>query len=271
MNHYIKEPRINLKSRHCEQSEALKWQGATLNSSAGPTGLNTWMYSVIKSVQESMSYGLPRRSSPRNDITNQRLVKYLVVLCVATLLAGCIGGETKPSSFYYLSATEVSQSDNIVHSGGVSLRLGPFSFPDYLHRPNIITRSTDNKMVVNEFHRWAGSLEDDFHRALGANLGGLLQTGTISVYPADSRIQAKYVVQGELNVFEGTLGEKVILDTRWFVLDRVTEENLASRQSVIIEQIDGDDYSALVSAQSRAVGKLSREIAEELRRLDEMK
>lgn len=197
--------------------------------------------------------------------------KQLVILSAILFLSGCIGGETKPSSFYSLSATEVSQSENIVRSGGVSLRLGPFSFPDYLHRPNIITRSTDNKMVVNEFERWAGSLEDDFHRILGTNLGSLLETGAISVYPADSRLQAKYLVQGEINAFEGYLGEKVILDVRWFVLDPVNEKAFASKQSVIVEPVDGEDYAALVLAQSRALGKLSREIADEIKRLDEMK
>jgi uncharacterized lipoprotein YmbA len=198
-------------------------------------------------------------------------MKYLFVLAVLISLAGCIGGETKPSNFYSLSATEANQSVNTVRSDGVSLRLGPFSFPDYLHRPNIITRSTDNKMVVNEFERWAGSLEDDFHRILGTNLGSLLETGAISVYPADSRIQANYLAQGEINAFEGYLGEKVILDVRWFVVDPVSEEAFTSRQSVIVEPVDGEGYAALVLAQSRAVGKLSHEIADELKRLDEMK
>jgi len=197
--------------------------------------------------------------------------KRLVVLSTILFLSGCIGGETKPSSFYSLSATEANQSENIVRSGGVSLRLGPFSFPDYLHRPNIITRSTDNKMVVNEFERWAGSLEDDFHRILGTNLGSLLETGAISVYPADSRLQAKYLAQGEIIAFEGYLGEKVILDVRWVVLDPVNDKAFVSKQSVIVETVGGEGYAALVLAQSRAVGKLSREIADELKRLDEVK
>ena len=69
-------------------------------------------------------------------------------------------------------------------------------------------------MVVDEFDRWAGSLEDDFHRVLGTNLGSLLNTGTISVYPADSRLRSKYEVQGEINAFEGALGQQVLLDVR---------------------------------------------------------
>ena len=195
----------------------------------------------------------------------------LAVILLGVMLSGCIGGETRPSNFYYLSATEADQSANIARTGGVSLRLGPFTFPEYLSRPNIITRSTDNLMVVDEFDRWAGSLEDDFHRVLGTNLGSLLKTGSISVYPADSRLHAKYEIQGEINAFDGALGEKVILDVRWYVLDPDSDKAYVSKQSVIVEPVNGEGYSALVLAQSQALGKLSREIADELKHLDTMK
>lgn len=200
-----------------------------------------------------------------------KTLNLLAVILLGVMLSGCIGGETRPSNFYSLSATEADQSVNIVRAGGVSLRLGPFTFPEYLSRPNIITRSTDNLVVVDEFDRWAGSLEDDFHRVLGTNLGSLLKTGSISVYPADSRLQAKYEIQGEINAFEGSLAEKVILDVRWFVLDPNSDKAYVSKQSVIVEPVTGEGYAALVLAQSHALGKLSREIADELKQLDTMK
>jgi len=200
--------------------------------------------------------------------------KYLNLMSVCSLtvlLSGCIGGETRPSNFYSLSATEADQTTSMVRSAGMALRLGPFTFPEYLDRPNIITRSTGHRMVVNEFSRWAGSLENDFHRVLGTNLGSLLETGSISVYPSDSRLVADYAVQGEINIFEGSLGDKVILDVRWFVLDPRGDKTYTSKQSVIVEDVTGEDYSALVEAQSRAVGRLSSEIADELKHLDTTK
>ena len=197
-----------------------------------------------------------------------KFLKQFAIVLLAVMLSGCIGGETRPSVFYSLTATEADQSVSTVRSGGMNLRVGQFTFPDYLSRPNVITRSANNQMVVDEFDRWAGSLEDDFHRVLGTNLGSLLDSGSISVYPADSRLRTKYEVQGEINAFEGTLGQQVILDVRWFVLDPDTDKAFSSRQSVIVEPVSGEDYSALVLAQSQAVGKLSREIADELKRID---
>jgi uncharacterized lipoprotein YmbA len=183
------------------------------------------------------------------------------------LMSGCIGSTTRPSSFFFLSATEANQSENIIHKDGPAVRLGMFAFPDYLSRPSVVTRSTDNVIIFDEFQRWAGSLENDFHRALGANLGTLLDGGNISVYPADSVLSARYQLVGEVISFDGYLGQKAILDVRWFVVDEADDKAHGSMHSVIIEPVSGDDYAAFVAAQSRAVGRLSRTIADEINQL----
>lgn len=194
-------------------------------------------------------------------------LRLLLVFSMAALLSGCIGGATKPSSFYSLSASESSQQENVNRTGGPGIRIGLFAFPDYLSRPNIVTRSTDNSFVIDEFQRWAGSLENDFHRMLGANLGALLNSGNISVYPSDSVAGARYKLIGEIISFDGYLGQKVKLDVRWFIIAAQEDKTYVSMQSVITEPVDGDDYAAFVSAQSRALGKLSRVMAEEINQL----
>lgn len=194
-------------------------------------------------------------------------IRVLFYFGVLALMSGCIGGTTKPSSFFSLSATEASQSENLTRRDGSAVRLGLFAFPDYLSRPSVVTRSADNVIVFDEFHRWAGSLENDFHRTLGSNLGTLLENGNISVYPADSVLNANYEVVGEVIAFDGYLGQKVILDVRWFVVSVADNNVLRSIQTMIIEPATGDDYASFVAAQSRAVGRLSRTIADEINQL----
>lgn len=194
-------------------------------------------------------------------------IRLLFFCGVLMLMSGCVGGTTKPSSFFSLSATEANQTENIIRRDGPAVRLGMFAFPDYLSRPSVVTRSADNVIVFDEFHRWAGSLEDDFHRTLGANLGTLLDSGNISVYPADSILSASYHVVGEIISFDGYLGQKAILDVRWFVVNVADNKAYGSMHSVIIEPVSGDDYAAFVAAQSRAVGRLSRTIADEINQL----
>ena len=195
---------------------------------------------------------------------------YLRVIVITSLLlvvSGCIGGVTRPSSFYSLTATEVGQEANINRKGGAGVRVGSFVFPDYLSRPNIVTRSTDNSFVIDEFQRWAGSLDNDFHRMLVTNLGALLNSGNVSVYPSDSVAGARYKVIGEVVSFDGYLGQKAMLDVRWFIVDTQKDKTYVSMQSAITEPVSSDDYASFVSAQSRALGKLSRVIADEINAL----
>lgn len=194
-----------------------------------------------------------------------RPVTRLAAILAALLLLAC--GSTPPSSFYSLSAAVPEGSATTSRGVGVALRVGPFTFPDYLRRPNIVTRENGGRLGLAEFERWAGSLEDDFHRVLGSNLGQMLDTGRIAVYPADVRFKADYQIAGEVVAFDGAPGGKVLLDTRWVISDPETQKALDARQSIIVEPVTGNDYGALVDAQSKALARLSREIADHIGRL----
>jgi uncharacterized lipoprotein YmbA len=194
-------------------------------------------------------------------------IRLLFFCGVLMLMSGCIGSTTKPSSFFFLSATEANRSENIIRRDGPAIRLGMFAFPDYLSRPSVVTRSTENVIIFDEFQRWAGSLENDFHRTLGSNLSTLLGSENISVYPADAVSSARYQVAGQIISFDGYLGQKVILDVHWFVVNVADNKTYGSMHSVIVEPVAGEDYAAFVAAQSRAVGRLSGAIADEVKHL----
>ena len=59
-------------------------------------------------------------------------IRLLFFCGVLMLMSGCVGGTTKPSSFFSLSATEANQTENIIRRDGPAVRLGMFAFPDYL-------------------------------------------------------------------------------------------------------------------------------------------
>ena len=133
-------------------------------------------------------------------------------------------------------------------------------FPDYIDRPNIVTRPAGNRIDIAEFQRWAGSLSSEFHRVLGANLGVLLNTPRISAYPAEIAIDPEFYISGNVVAFDGTLGRDVLLDVYWFVNDRSRRQLLAVRHSEIVVDVKGKDYEALVSAYGQALLQLSMQM-----------
>jgi hypothetical protein len=57
------------------------------------------------------------------------------------------------------------------------------------------------------------------------------------------------------------LGDAAWLETRWSIIGGLERKLLKIHRSSILEPVTSPDYAALVTAQSRALAKLSQEIA----------
>lgn len=196
----------------------------------------------------------------------QRMLKSLG-LAASFLVGGC--ASSPPSTFYQLTpivgqqATTADRGDSPLVIG-----VGPVRMPEYLDRPQIVVREAPNRLVLNEVHRWGGSLQDNLLLVLTQNLSLLLGTDQVLIYPWDDPLRPDYQVRLELRRFDGTAGSDVELDARWSLTARESEP-AAKGRSLVREPVQGDGYSALVAAQSRALGRLSRDVEAEIRALEQ--
>ena len=106
------------------------------------------------------------------------------------------------------------------------------------------------------------SLKDNFINVLADNLGVLLLTERIYLYPWRVSVPIDYQVILDIVRCDGRLGDAVWLEVRWSIIGGPGKKLLKTHRSSIREPVTGADYAALVAAQSRALGKLSQEIAE---------
>lgn len=185
----------------------------------------------------------------------------LFALMVSLVAGGCAG--TPPAKLYTLSALKASEqpapSSPPVH---LVLGIGPVTVPDYLDRPQIVTRRGDNEIDVSEFDIWAGSLDQDVARVLAENVSLLLGSERVYAYPWLRGDTLTHRIRVKISHFEGSLGGSVLLRAQWSIVADVSREVVLARESRISEPVGGSDYGSLVAAQSRVVGTLSREIAE---------
>jgi uncharacterized lipoprotein YmbA len=181
-----------------------------------------------------------------------------VLAGLAWVLAGCT---TIPSEFYMLDSLEPPSTSTPQSSDELSLGVGPIKFPDYLDRPQIVTRPDPNRVELNEFRRWAGSLQGNFRQVLARNLGALLGSRNVAEYPWDDPFDPDYRLVMDLYRFDGKLGGEVSLEARWSLTGRDRTRLLRGGQTSLREPVVGEDYQALVEAESRALEALSREIA----------
>ncbi|MFC1828223.1 membrane integrity-associated transporter subunit PqiC [Thermodesulfobacteriota bacterium] len=180
------------------------------------------------------------------------------------LAAGCSG--TRPAKFYTLSSltTPEAENQNQAAAENVAVGVGPVRFPDYLNRPKIVTRNSRNALKFSEYHRWGGSLENDFSTVLAENLSILLSSNRISLFPWKKATPIDYRITADVIHFEGKINDSVVLKVRWVILDGIGKRVVSMKKSTFSEKVDGNSYEALVSALSRALEGFSREIAESI-------
>jgi hypothetical protein len=174
------------------------------------------------------------------------------------MLGGCA---TSPPAQYYTLAPLQPPGVKAASVPTFTVAVGPVIIPDLLHRPQIATRTSDHQIGFSDFHKWAGTLADETKRVLVANLNALLSGARAAVTTDDMAIDPDYRVVVNINRFDGLPGGSVWLNAVWTLKEQKGKMAIAVNQSVIEEPVSGQGYPDLVSAQSRAIGQLSREIA----------
>ena len=185
----------------------------------------------------------------------------VILASAAIFLGGC---RSQSPRFYALSPIQEDQviSKRKSSTPNAVIGIGPVRLADYLDQSMLVTRTTDNQAVKAEFDRWVGSLKDNFINVLSDNMSFLLSTERIYVYPWRVSVPIDYQVVLDIVRCDGRLGDAAWLEVRWSIMGGPEKKLLKTSRSSIREPVSGADYAALVAAQSRAVAKLSQEIAE---------
>ena len=188
----------------------------------------------------------------------------ITTLCaLAALATGC--ASTQASRFYTLSAA----STPAAASSDLSVIVGPVSVPAVVDRPQIVVRVSSNQVRPDEFNRWASPLQDNISRVVTENLVVMLGTPRVTQSPQTLSADADYRAVIEVQRFESAPGEAATLDAVWTV-SRTKDGKSQTGRTTVREPSPESGYDALAAAHSRAVARLSRDIAEAVRALVQM-
>ena len=184
---------------------------------------------------------------------------------LVSIIVSC--SSTPATQFYKLNSLPSTQQENPALPGmDIAIGVGPVELPEFLDRPQIVTRKSQNQLEISEFHRWAASFPRDFSRVLAKNISTLLPTDRVALYPWDDTFSPTYQIKLEVEQFDGQLGEQVFLRVIWAVVGQEGANELVVRKTVIEEPVLTNDYEGLVAAKSNALATFSREIVEEIRK-----
>ena len=201
-----------------------------------------------------------------NDSCFSRAMRLLAMAFLAFSLIGCAG--SSPSRFYLLSPASVvkDEAGSTVQGNCIHLRIARVTLPEYLNRPHIVTRTTENNLTLSDDDQWAEPLSDTVARVLAEDISQHVCTKKISLPPGKASGESDYRVEVEVYRMDGSLGKEAVLEVWWTVSGGAGNIFHRSKRSKFSESVKGDTYSAFVQAQSRMLDTFGREIAETIRK-----
>jgi uncharacterized lipoprotein YmbA len=132
---------------------------------------------------------------------------WVVLSLFGPMLVAC-AGTSGPSMFYMLRSMESPQESVSTAAGekSVSVLLGLISLPGYLDRTQMVTVAGKNEMAMDEFHRWAESLQESFYRVLLEDLSLLLKTPEVYGHDRGGSTSADFQVVIDVTRFDSVPG-----------------------------------------------------------------
>ena len=184
------------------------------------------------------------------------------LVVVALACAGCLG--SSPASRFYTLST-LSPHEGQGGGGGGSagrVRVAPVTLPEGVDRPQLVRRTGDNSVVVEEFDRWVQPLDSLLRSTLVQNLGALVPEAQVlgDAVPGLTTDRTVVVAVNRLD-----LSSQVVMEAVWFVLPAGADQPDQTHRTRLTEAAGAGSPAEVAPALSRVMEKLSQEIAAELR------
>ena len=192
----------------------------------------------------------------------------LVFLIICGVLSGCVnlgkGTERLPRLYVLTVIDSGGATLPIDRKDNLSIGLGPLAFPEYLNRPQIVTRASGNELRVAPFANWAEPLKQNVLRVMLENIATLAATDAVYRYPWRAGHPPLVQLQMEIVQFDAARNGEAILTLRWEWVDQTGNAMMPRKHSVLRQPVQGAGDDAVVAAMNRLIYDYSRLAVEAL-------
>lgn len=184
-------------------------------------------------------------------------MKKIITIIMGLIVSACCS--TSPN-FYQTVAIDnhATQIENVKDT----ILLKPITLPSMVTRPQIVTLGKEDFEVnIDEFNRWASSLDKMVYSTISENLGSVLPNATIN-RPSLFKKNYKYSVSIDILELSGRLKEKATLKASYVIRDRNNKVVLENKfnNTIKIKR----KYDEYIPALNTLIGELSYNIAKDI-------
>ncbi len=187
----------------------------------------------------------------------------------ALVLNGCVSLSNSPTPRFYMpAALEKSQTaQKFDIASGVIIAVGPIGIPEYLDRPQIVTKNKNGTLNFAQFDRWGEPLDSGLARLVSDDLAVMLPAANFQLFPCNFAIPLDYQVVIDVIGLDSELDKDMAFTAQWSIIDAKSRKLLLTKRSEFSEPINPHNYFGLSKAVGTICAALSREIAENLSRI----
>lgn len=197
-----------------------------------------------------------------------RIRLIFVFVLAGGFLTACVTTTTPATRFYVLNplTPDAGLASDAGLNSKLSVEVTSLRLPQYLERPQIVTRSSGNRLELAEFHQWGGNLRKNMMRVLAKNFSRFLATPNITICPHRPSIPPDFLVELEVMQFERDSHGQVRFSTQWRLSRGKDRMPLATHMTDLSSATvsAGPDFEHTVSAMSTLLGELSQIIGREI-------
>ena len=187
-----------------------------------------------------------------------RVAHLSTIALIVAIAADC--GTSQPARFYNMDSTATPDGGPAAR---YAIMVGPVSVPASVDQPQFVVQVAPNRVEVDEYNRWVAPLNDSVARAVAGDLATQLGTPDVATAPM-ANFDPAYRVTIDVQRFDSVQGQAALIEAIWTVHKTAGGETRSGR-TVAREPVQGDGFDALAAAHSRAIAKVSGDIAAAIR------
>lgn len=190
-------------------------------------------------------------------------MKPFLLWAALAVLAGC--GTPAKLSYYTLTASP-APALAAASTRTFSVYVGPVTIPEAVDRPQMVTRLAANQVEIADLDRWAEPLKAAIPRLVAESLMRELGTSAVMTSRQSATLVFDYRVALDVQRFDfGADGAAV--DALWTI--RTGKDGLPrTGRTEAREPATSRDPQSMAATQSRALEKVSRDIAAAIRSME---